>query len=339
MVIRVAKRYHGRGLNFCIITFYDPQRAAIAKALEAANLSPACVYNVDSFQGMGCRLPSWRVRTTDPNFNRRCWLAGNEADYVILSSVRTQQPGFLNSQPRMNVALTRCRKGMVAVTDKSFLQGAGRSTLLGQLCSAWSQYRDPWIGWKTMLANSVELPGLPSPPPPPPPPTRPVVVPQPRALISRAVPALASSSRRQPQSPPASRKIDERSRPAPRTTKLRWDSLGSTTTTDRDRASPSPSLSLFPPLSPSPASGATAAPAPARGRARGRRGDKNIDKEFPSLLPLSAALDLDVACSGKDDDDDDDDVLSSLRAHLLRARPALGRATRDRRLDSYAIGR
>jgi len=66
MVIRVAKRYHERGLNFCIITFYDPQRAAIAKALEAAKLSSACAYNVDSFQGMGCRLPSWRVRTLIP---------------------------------------------------------------------------------------------------------------------------------------------------------------------------------------------------------------------------------------------------------------------------------
>lgn len=83
---------------------------------------------------------------------------------MILSSVRTQQAGFLNSGPRMNVALTRCRKGMVVVTGKRFLQGAGRCTLLGQLCQAWSQRRDTWIDWKVILGGSVELPGLPRPP-------------------------------------------------------------------------------------------------------------------------------------------------------------------------------
>jgi hypothetical protein len=81
------------------------------------------------------------------------------------------------------------------------------------------------------------------------------------------------------------------------------------------------------------ASGATAAPA--RG-GRVRRGDKNINKEFPSLLPLSAALDLDAAYSEKDDDDG---LSSSFLRARLRARPALGRATTDRRLDSYVIGR
>ncbi|KAI0002119.1 P-loop containing nucleoside triphosphate hydrolase protein, partial [Russula compacta] len=50
MVVRIAGLYKQRGLNFCIITFYDPQRAAIAKALEAAKLPSAYVYNVDSFQ-------------------------------------------------------------------------------------------------------------------------------------------------------------------------------------------------------------------------------------------------------------------------------------------------
>jgi hypothetical protein len=98
--------------------------------------------------------------------NRR-W-SGNEADYVILSSVRTGHPGFLKSQPRMNVALTRCRKGMVVVTDKCFLQRAGRSMLLGKLCSTWSQHHEAcWIDWKAMLNNSVALPGLPQPLPPP----------------------------------------------------------------------------------------------------------------------------------------------------------------------------
>jgi hypothetical protein len=52
MVVRIAKRYQQRGLKFCIITFYDLQRTAIAKALQAVNLPTGCIYNVDSFQGM-----------------------------------------------------------------------------------------------------------------------------------------------------------------------------------------------------------------------------------------------------------------------------------------------
>jgi hypothetical protein len=83
---------------------------------------------------------------------------------VILSSVRTRQPGFLKSQPRMNVALTRCRKGMVVVTDKGFLQGKGKKTLLGQLCSTWSkQHNACWNDRNAVLNNSVALPGLPAP--------------------------------------------------------------------------------------------------------------------------------------------------------------------------------
>jgi len=63
----------------------------------------------------------------------------------------------------MNVALTRCRKGMVVVTHKGFLEGAGWSTLLGQLSLAWSQRSNAWIDWKAMLSNDNKLPGLPAP--------------------------------------------------------------------------------------------------------------------------------------------------------------------------------
>jgi hypothetical protein len=58
MVVQVARRYQERRLDFCIITFYDPQRAAITKALENAGLPSERVYNVDSFQGM-CHLFSF----------------------------------------------------------------------------------------------------------------------------------------------------------------------------------------------------------------------------------------------------------------------------------------
>jgi regulator of nonsense transcripts 1 len=81
---------------------------------------------------------------------------------VILSSVRTRKPGFLNSLARMNVALTRCRKGMAVVTNKGFLQGPGKSTLLGKLCDFWALNCGAWIDWKTMLSKDVGLPGIPN---------------------------------------------------------------------------------------------------------------------------------------------------------------------------------
>jgi len=56
MVVRVARQYHLHRLDFCIITFYDPQRAAIIKALKDVDLPSERVHNVDSFQGMCPRI-------------------------------------------------------------------------------------------------------------------------------------------------------------------------------------------------------------------------------------------------------------------------------------------
>ncbi|KAI0644848.1 AAA domain-containing protein, partial [Trametes meyenii] len=99
---------------FCVITPYDAQRAEIAGQLKALSLPWEDVYNVDSFQG-------------------------HEAPYVIISTVRTSAPGFLRSQNRINVMLTRCERGMVLVSNRRFLTGPGRSTLLGELALQWSR--------------------------------------------------------------------------------------------------------------------------------------------------------------------------------------------------------
>ncbi|KAJ7437646.1 hypothetical protein B0H11DRAFT_2255125 [Mycena galericulata] len=64
--------------NFCIITPYDAQRAAIERQLKAENLLYDAVFNMDSFQG-------------------------NEADYVLVPVVRTTQPGFMRSLNRMKM--------------------------------------------------------------------------------------------------------------------------------------------------------------------------------------------------------------------------------------------
>lgn len=153
MAARVAKQYHQHNLKFCIITFYDSQRSAIVKALKAEEIPSGCVYNVDSFQGT---FRSLRIAFPGLMFP----LLGNEADYVILSSVRTGQPGFLESLPRMNVALTRCRRGLIVVTNKNFLQSSGKSTLLGKLSHSWSLKREAWLDWRTMLGTEVDLPGI-----------------------------------------------------------------------------------------------------------------------------------------------------------------------------------
>ncbi|KAI9510323.1 hypothetical protein F5148DRAFT_607262 [Russula earlei] len=58
------------------------------------------------------------------------------------------------------VALTHCRKGMVVVPNKSFLQGSGKSTLLWKLCRFLSQHCSPWLDWRTVLATEVDLPGI-----------------------------------------------------------------------------------------------------------------------------------------------------------------------------------
>ena len=125
---------------------------------------------------------------------------------MILSSVRTWSPGFLKSQPRMNVALTRCRKGMVVVTNKCFLEKAGNSILLGKLCDTWSQHHEAcWIDRKAILNNSAAFPGLPLPLPPP--------VPLYGLVISvQAVEQLASYTS---QPLPALERIDEQSHSNP----------------------------------------------------------------------------------------------------------------------------
>ncbi|KAK0468901.1 hypothetical protein IW261DRAFT_1294494, partial [Armillaria novae-zelandiae] len=58
---------------------------------------------------------------------------GNEADIIIVSVVRCWNPGFLRSDERMNVMLTCCRRGLVVVSNRNVLLGAGKPTLVGRL--------------------------------------------------------------------------------------------------------------------------------------------------------------------------------------------------------------
>ena len=58
---------------------------------------------------------------------------GNEADYVLVSVVRSSKPGFLVSLQRMNLLLTRCRKGLVIVTSRSFIASGGQAWTIGAI--------------------------------------------------------------------------------------------------------------------------------------------------------------------------------------------------------------
>lgn len=61
--------------------------------------------------------------------------------YVIVSTVRTTRPGFLQSLQRMNVMLSRLQEGMVIVTNRNFLDFPGRKTLLGRMARRWQDER------------------------------------------------------------------------------------------------------------------------------------------------------------------------------------------------------
>ncbi len=91
---------------------------------------------------------------------------GNEAEYVLVSVVRTNSPGFLKSLNRVNVMLTRCKAGMVIVTKKAFMRRKDvKKTLLGKLVAHWENLmknlvdQDAWKDWKLVAERRCNLPG------------------------------------------------------------------------------------------------------------------------------------------------------------------------------------
>jgi len=124
--VRIARRYIQEEKSFKIITPYDAQRNAIERALKTAGLTwDNTVFNVDSFQG-------------------------NEEDHIIVSIARTSRPGFLKNARRTNVMLSRCKKSMVILTLRGFMeQKAVAKTLVGKFAKQHTRK----VGW-------IELDGL-----------------------------------------------------------------------------------------------------------------------------------------------------------------------------------
>ncbi|KAJ7707601.1 AAA domain-containing protein, partial [Mycena rosella] len=106
-----ARQCHAKGRSYRILTPYDAQRAILETNLKTAKIPwENKVFCVDSFQG-------------------------NEDDFIIISTVRTDKIGFLAEARRMNVMLSRCKKGMVICTNRTFLQGVAKDSLVGLLAS------------------------------------------------------------------------------------------------------------------------------------------------------------------------------------------------------------
>ncbi|KAJ7903468.1 AAA domain-containing protein [Mycena olivaceomarginata] len=116
--IAEAREYYDKNKSYRIITPYDAQRALLESTLKAAKIPwENKVFCVDSFQG-------------------------NEEDYIILSIVRTEKIGFLAEPRRVNVMLTRCKRGMVVCASRAFVEGPAKESLVGLLAaelgdSAW----------------------------------------------------------------------------------------------------------------------------------------------------------------------------------------------------------
>lgn len=78
---------------------------------------------------------------------------GNEADFIIISVVRTESPGFLVDKRRTNVMLTRCKKGMVILANRNFLRGEKASgTLIHKLSQA---VKGPWLTESDILNGQL----------------------------------------------------------------------------------------------------------------------------------------------------------------------------------------
>jgi len=125
VVIALARNMKRLGRKFRIITPYDAQRSMLENALKVAKLpwEDKC-FNIDAFQG-------------------------NEEDYIIVSLVRSEKIGFLKEMRRVNVMLTRCKKGMVICTNRSFIANIASKSLVGKLAVTFGE--DAWVSSTQVL--------------------------------------------------------------------------------------------------------------------------------------------------------------------------------------------
>ncbi|RDB26164.1 Regulator of nonsense transcripts 1 [Hypsizygus marmoreus] len=126
--LKLARLFHATGKSYRIITPYDAQRSQLENGLKAEKVpwQDRC-FNVDSFQG-------------------------NEADHIILSLVRSEKIGFMKETRRVNVMLTRCKKSMIILTSREFVEGKAASSLIGKLAKALGPER--WVEVEAIFNGS-----------------------------------------------------------------------------------------------------------------------------------------------------------------------------------------
>jgi AAA domain len=158
-VVHIVEHYY-RDKEFAVITPYDAQRGLAERALRAGGLPwEDRVFNLDSFQGT---LHPFAARTLLTGICH----SGNERDYIIISLVRTSQTGFLTNVNRLNVLLTRCKKGMVVVANRDFLHTIGCNILVAKFAAHWKYLHGEtatWVNSQKVAEGSADLPGAPGP--------------------------------------------------------------------------------------------------------------------------------------------------------------------------------
>lgn len=97
-----------RTWELLIVSFYDAQRKAIMEKLRKmgkGNERKNTIFDIDS------------VRVYNYTVDK---VQGREADFVILSTVRTKKIGFMDNPNRQNVAITRARYQMMIIGNRHF---------------------------------------------------------------------------------------------------------------------------------------------------------------------------------------------------------------------------
>lgn len=75
--------------------------------------------------------------------------SGNEDDYIVISLVRSNRLGFLKESRRINVLLSRCKKGMIICTNRRFIEGNAGKTLVGKLAKSLGE--KTWVDGRKVL--------------------------------------------------------------------------------------------------------------------------------------------------------------------------------------------
>lgn len=142
----VARQLAAAGRSFRIITPYDAQRSLLENGLKDAKLAwqDKC-FNIDSFQGLTWLNFRYYVLILS--------LLGNEDDYIVISLVRSTKLGFLQDARRVNVLLTRCKKGLIICTSRNFLEGPAAESLVGELRISFSTL--PWLDGRQVQNEEI----------------------------------------------------------------------------------------------------------------------------------------------------------------------------------------